>query len=103
MREPLVFKVRDCDYGDAYGIAIREGDSRRFISPVALELKERAYGEYIEPAFSFRPEEMQSLFNEMWALGFRPKDGTGNSGHLAAIEYHLEDMRRLVFKEKKNA
>jgi len=30
----------------------------------------------------------------------RPKDGTGNSGHTGAIEYHLEDMRKLVFKGK---
>jgi hypothetical protein len=46
-------------------------------------------------------DDMQAMFNQMWALGFRPLDGTGNSGHIAALEYHLEDMRKLVFKEKK--
>lgn len=54
------------------------------------------------PSFTLEPEQAQELFNGLWQLGYRPKDGTGNSGHVAAIERHLEDMRTLVFKGDKD-
>lgn len=31
---------------------------------------------------------------------YRPKDGTGNAGHLEAVKYHLEDMRQLAGVKK---
>lgn len=45
--------------------------------------------------------EAQELFNLLWSMGLRPKDGTGNGGHIESLKYHLEDMRKLVFKEPK--
>ena len=55
----------------------------------------------VEIAFELWPNEAQELFNRLWALGYRPADGTGNSGHIAALQNHLEDMRRLVFSDPK--
>lgn len=40
---------------------------------------------------------LQSLFNQLWELGFRPSD-VGTAGHLEATKAHLEDMRSLVGK-----
>jgi len=67
-------------------------------TPVTLEKHEPCTP--ITPTFSLTQEETQALFNRLWEVGFRPKDGTGNSGHVAAIQYHLEDMRKLVFNNK---
>ena len=56
-------------------------------------------GELIEPTFSLPRAQVQALFNDLWREGFRPAYGTGNAGHLESVKYHLEDMRRLVFKD----
>ena len=50
-----------------------------------------------EPTFMLSNESTQILMDELWRCGFRPSDGTGSAGQLAATEKHLEDMRRLVF------
>lgn len=68
---------------------------------VVTEMK----GQHVPPgaplnrSFSMEPTAVQELFNQLWTLGYRPKDGTGNAGHLAAVQYHLEDMRKLVFQK----
>ena len=63
-------------------------------------------GEIIQPFMALGDEDTQSLMDELWRVGFRPREGTGSAGALAATERHLEDMRTLVFtaytqKEKK--
>lgn len=41
-------------------------------------------------------EALQSLMDELWREGFRPKD-IGTAGHLSATQKHLEDMRAIAF------
>ena len=53
-----------------------------------------------EPTARFDRKAVQLMFDMLWEEGFRPKDGTGDGGHMAAMSYHLEDMRKLVFKDK---
>lgn len=62
-----------------------------------LTINEAGTGEYIPETFQLTENQTQELFNELWQLGFRPKDGTGNGGHIQALKDHLEDMRKLVF------
>jgi len=45
--------------------------------------------------------EAQALIDRLWSVGFRPTEGSGSAGALAATERHLADMQRLVFKGKK--
>ncbi len=52
------------------------------------------------PTLSMRDEQCQQLMDELWRVGFRPSEGSGSSGSLAATERHLADMRHLVFKTK---
>ncbi len=59
-------------------------------------------GGLIKPTLSLEQNEAQGIFNQLWHMGFRPKDGTGNSGHIESMKYHLEDMRKLVFKDLTN-
>ena len=96
----LEIKFHDNPWNDSYDIALfSKGKGTSFVSE-PIVLKEHKQGSLITPTASLSREAMQGLFNELWRAGFRPKDGTGNSGHVAALEYHLEDMRKLVFKDR---
>jgi hypothetical protein len=44
----------------------------------------------------------QSLFDALWKAGFRPNGGEASAAHVEAMKYHLEDMRKLVFVQKRN-
>jgi len=48
-----------------------------------------------------KQEEVQLLMDDLWRCGVRPSSGIGSVGQLEAVKYHLEDMRKLVFKEDK--
>lgn len=54
----------------------------------------------IEHTFSLSIESAQLLMDDLWQAGIRPAEGHGSAGQLAAMKYHLEDMRRLVFDRK---
>ncbi len=41
--------------------------------------------------------EAQSLMDRLWTAGLRPTEGAGSAGALDATQYHLEDIRKLVF------
>lgn len=49
----------------------------------------------------FNPNIMQTLMDDLWNCGIRPSEGTGSAGSLKATQYHLEDMRKLIFEEIK--
>lgn len=53
----------------------------------------------MQPAtFALGDEQAQQFMDELWRVGFRPTEGSGSAGSLAATERHLQDMRALVFK-----
>lgn len=41
---------------------------------------------------------MQAVTDAAWSFGIRPKDQRDDKPVLDALKYHLEDMRKLVFK-----
>lgn len=51
--------------------------------------------------FTLSQKELQYLMDSMWRKGIRPSNGEGSVGEIGALKYHLEDMRKLVFKEKR--
>lgn len=57
-------------------------------------------GREMPPVFTLRDEGCQHLMDELWRVGFRPSEGSGSAGSLAATERHLADMRHLLFKTK---
>lgn len=63
--------------------------------------KEEDEGKRIEPMMRLdgptADTAMQSLMDELWREGYRPKD-IGTAGHLAATQAHLADFRALVSK-----
>lgn len=85
---------------DAYALRLlKKDDVGVQYAATNIEFTRLEPGLYMAPTTEMRSEELQSLFNELWRAGFRPNDGTGNSGHVEALKYHLEDMRKLVFNE----
>jgi hypothetical protein len=54
-------------------------------------------GTLLKPSFNLLNAQVQELFDQLWKQGYRPKDRTGNGGHIETLPYHLEDMRKLVF------
>ena len=52
-----------------------------------------------EPTFKLTNDETQLLMDRLWDLGFRPSEGSGSAGAMAATQKHLEDMRKLVFRD----
>ena len=53
----------------------------------------------MKPSFTLPITEAQKLMDDLWDCGLRPSEGTGSAGALAATQKHLEDMRKLVFKD----
>ena len=43
----------------------------------------------------------QSLADQLWDCGFRPSEGKGSAGSLAATQEHLADMKTLLFHQMK--
>ena len=74
----------------------RADGSVSLAAPLTLEPIES--GVFIEPTLIVAGNGLaQDVLNQLWQQGFRPKDGTGNGGHIDAVKYHLEDMRKMVF------
>jgi len=75
----------------------RDRRNRRFVArPMVFDGINPAM--QADPAVSMSDSEAQVLADQLWAAGFRPTQGHGTSGQLAATEKHLDDMRCLVFQ-----
>lgn len=90
-------------FSDKYDILITSKTFNKTFIAQPLIMEEVSNNTAIKkPTLSINRDSAQEFFNFLWNHGLRPKDGTGNGGHIEAIKYHLEDMRKLVFKDKDN-
>ena len=48
------------------------------------------------PTFVLRNDQVQSLVDQLWSLGFRPSEGTGSAGSLAQAEAHIKTLQSIV-------
>ena len=62
-----------------------------------IELVPLPVGESTPPTFEIESAAAQQLMDQLWQCGFRPTEGTGSAGSLAATQKHLEDMRAIAF------
>lgn len=80
-------------------LLVTHGNS--YVSDVTMKTMDTE--EYINPAFKLKPAAAQTLMDDLWVAGFRPTEGTGSAGQLAATQRHLEDMRSLIFNRVKQS
>ena len=64
----------------------------------AVKFEDVPEGEYRDPFLSITPDDAQALIDGLWSVGFRPTEGSGSAGSLAATERHLKDMQKIAFK-----
>ena len=81
------------DYEIRYGR--EEGQNWSIMTQALYQTVPR--GAIVPAAFTISPHAAQELMNQLWQYGIRPTDNSGSTGHLKALEDHLEDLRRLVF------
>src|SRR5262245_11332726 len=58
-------------------------------------------GQYVDPTLRLDRNEAQQLINVLWHMGYRPNNGEGTSAQVDAMKAHMEDLRRLIFKDKR--
>lgn len=66
-----------------------------------LTLRTLEEGEIPHSPIQLDPTTAQQLMDSLWDCGLRPSEGSGSAGAMLATQNHLEDMRALVFKERK--
>lgn len=75
------------------------------VQPVNLEFKKVNAGEPISPTLSLpglnAKEFLQALTDAIAEFGIVPSGHLPPREEIAAVKYHLEDMRALVFKKMK--
>ena len=91
---------RNVAWGDVYEVFMSHKNiatGKRFIY-TKPKLVEHDISSVPERLVMLDREEAQQLMDELWNAGIRPAGATGSIGQLSAVQYHLEDMRKLVFK-----
>jgi len=63
---------------------------------VNVEFEALQEGTYHEPLLRLDFASAQQLMNDLWSCNIRPTATIESEGHLAAVKYHLEDMRKLA-------
>lgn len=99
-----VFCERARLWGDRIHVRMgrRSGESEWAVAlPIQWKVVPDTTSEQDAPCFELKRDEAQALMDELWNVGFRPTEGTGSAGAMAAVQAHLKDLQKLVFKEKK--
>jgi len=100
--------INSNEWSDSYEVYIIEEnyEGKRFIAkPMNLEFKEHKEGDREEPSikisrvFGKETNFLQALSDALSKAGYSPIFVEENKGELKATKTHLEDMRKLVFKE----
>lgn len=92
--------ARNAPWSDAVEVMLgRANEGIRYVGKVTFSRIEP--GETPDgPSVVLDHEGAQRLMDELWTIGLRPRNGSGALAHVDAVQAHLEDLRRLVFKTK---
>lgn len=97
MNEHLKLKAQRQPWSRRIGFVFFTKESNQVYNSTNIEFVKSQEAIEIEPTFFMNPEDVQELIDELWTIGFRPSEGTGSAGALAATQNHLEDMRKIAF------
>ena len=96
--------IRICrkDYSQSVGLLIGQVDFNGDLvaavkSPLTME--SRASHQILEETLEISFDEVQSLMDDLWYAGFRPKTTRDGNEVVGAMKEHINDLRRVAFKE----
>ena len=94
------FRVQLVDFETEIQVFFRKtnSDGKRYTVKV-IETEEVEQGRPIQPFTSIDHKAAQVLMDDLWSCGIRPTEGRGSAGALTATEKHLNDMRKIAFKQ----
>lgn len=89
-------------FEDGFDVAIfgEEDYGRKHFVVTSLEMVERNELDEVNPLFKLTKTMAQQLFDDLWENGLRPTNNKQDKEdkYVKAIESHLSDIRKLVFK-----
>ena len=96
----LRFGLQTEIWNDSIAVRIGRGTRAMGTFQVAqpLEFLDSEIGSVTPPIMRLSNTEAQELVDQLYACGISPSKLAGSTGQLSAVMYHLEDMRKLVFK-----
>jgi len=96
----LRFGLQTEIWNDRIAVRIGKGSKSTGTFQVAepLEFKDVEPGLHTAPIMHLSNSEAQELADQLYACGISPSKLAGSTGQLSAVMYHLEDLRKLVFK-----
>jgi hypothetical protein len=100
MREKVEVVTSLLQFSTAVGVSLFHRNPRGDIRVAALNWDTpEIRPDELNPEFTvkLRFDEAQQLMDELWRAGVRPAATEASVGALAAVKYHLEDMRRIAF------
>jgi hypothetical protein len=97
MNESFKFHISRSNEWLGYTVYIKTNDG--IVTDIKMTVDNSIQkGTYIPPPLVLDEKSAQNLLQELWNAGLRPNNGEGTSAQVDALKYHLEDMRKLVFK-----
>ena len=97
----MLFRVERHDWGNKVCLyAAAGGETRAYAEPVVFA---ESNTDCCAPFLELNPEAAQRLVDELWASGLRPSRHTDEASKIDAVQYHLEDMRKLVFEKNEQS
>ncbi len=90
--------ITQSPWADSFELHIAKDFNRKVLRVKPVVYDEHNPGEVCPPTMVLLREEAQVLIDALYGAGLRPSQAAGSAGQLSATLYHLEDMRKLVFK-----
>ncbi len=90
--------ITQCPWVDAFELRLGKYYKNKLLVVQPVTYTEYNPGEISSPSMYLEREEAQELIDALYSAGLRPSQAAGSAGQLSATLYHLEDMRKLVFK-----
>jgi len=95
----LRFGLQTEIWNDSIAVRIgRKTNNGTFQVAELLEFKDVEPGLFTDAIMRLTNSEAQELADQLYSCGISPSKLAGSTGQLSAVMYHLEDMRKLVFK-----
>jgi len=102
-RELQSIHARENFASDTIGIWIMKRvlhDAHKVAMVEVLQWSEYDVTAYIPATLHINRTVAQGLMDELWQCGLRPTEARGSAGAMAAVQEHLKDLRRLVFRDQ---